>query len=90
MRTPPQHLSALSFGIGLGVLASIGGDQWRHRVRWVAGQPFTHRSERKGLGWQDGVSSSQAKGVETQACGTARTTYGGTAWRPRAFCKTLT
>lgn len=50
MRGPPRHLLALSFGIGLGVLASIVGDQWRHRVRWLAGQPFKNRPERKGLG----------------------------------------
>lgn len=50
MRGPPRHLSALFFDIGLGVLASIVGDQRRHRVRWLAGQPFKDRSERKGLG----------------------------------------
>jgi hypothetical protein len=50
MRGQPRRLSGSSFGIGLGVLAPIVGDQRRHRVRGLSGQAVNNRPERKGLG----------------------------------------
>jgi hypothetical protein len=52
MHGPPRHLSILSFGIGLGVLASVVGDHWRHGVRGLAGQSLKNRPECKGLGME--------------------------------------